>query len=311
MRDRVLGRPHLDYEPDFLAQSLRRGQTLSVGFVLADIANPLMADLCWAPRRTCAKRATRSCSRSTRTGDPGVDAERIRLLLSRRVDGLICRRRARTSRRRSRRSARPGCRSSSSTAPCRPACPPAPALTDHGDGDRGRGRPPHRARPPAVRVHLGSGRHVPVRARLGAPERSLDGRAGVAFTAVHGPLSVEHGRRAALDLLSRSDRPTALITGGLRHLAGALEAVRELDLRLPTDVSLVTCETRSSRGLHAPAIACVARDAVMLGTEAAGIVRAMVAGGPPRTSHRPTTSSPGSRARPHPEPAGTMGSHVP
>src|SRR6186713_1898906 len=46
MRERVLTAvQQLEYEPDFLAQSLRRGQTLSVGFVLADISNPLMAEI--------------------------------------------------------------------------------------------------------------------------------------------------------------------------------------------------------------------------------------------------------------------------
>ena len=35
----------LGYEPDFLAQSLRRGATLSVGFVVGDISNPLIADI--------------------------------------------------------------------------------------------------------------------------------------------------------------------------------------------------------------------------------------------------------------------------
>ena len=34
----------LEYEPDFLAQSLRRGATLSVGYVVGDISNPLDRD---------------------------------------------------------------------------------------------------------------------------------------------------------------------------------------------------------------------------------------------------------------------------
>ena len=46
MRERVLAAVNqLEYEPDFLAQSLRRGATLSVGFVVGDISNPLMATI--------------------------------------------------------------------------------------------------------------------------------------------------------------------------------------------------------------------------------------------------------------------------
>ena len=46
MRERVLDAVRqLEYEPDFLAQSLRRGATLSVGYVVGDISNPLIATI--------------------------------------------------------------------------------------------------------------------------------------------------------------------------------------------------------------------------------------------------------------------------
>ncbi len=46
MRERVLAAvAELEYEPDFLAQSLRRGATLSVGYVVGDISNPLIATI--------------------------------------------------------------------------------------------------------------------------------------------------------------------------------------------------------------------------------------------------------------------------
>jgi LacI family transcriptional regulator len=46
MRARVLEAvDQLEYEPDFLAQSLRRGATLSVGYIVGDISNPLIATI--------------------------------------------------------------------------------------------------------------------------------------------------------------------------------------------------------------------------------------------------------------------------
>ena len=290
MRDRVMDAvARLDYERDFLAQSLRRGQTLSIGFVLGDIANPVMADLMLGTEADLRQAGYTILLALNPDGRPGVDAERIRLLLSRRVDGLIVSSASEDdpTTLEALRQARVPLVVVDRTLPA--GLSAGAALTDHATGIA------------AAVDHLTALGHrrfafisgpedtFPVRARLHALRASLDGRAGVAFTTVHGPLSVEHGRRAALDLLSRSDRPTALITGGLRHLAGALEAIRELDMRLPTDVSLVTCDDTQLARLHAPAIACVARDAVMLGTEAAGLVRDMLAGGPPRTSYRPTT----------------------
>ena len=43
----------LDYQPDILAQSLRRRETLSVGVVVGDISNPLMAVI---GRASCRER---------------------------------------------------------------------------------------------------------------------------------------------------------------------------------------------------------------------------------------------------------------
>jgi len=46
MRERVMAAvAQLEYEPDFLAQSLRRGAPLSVGYVVGDISNPLIATI--------------------------------------------------------------------------------------------------------------------------------------------------------------------------------------------------------------------------------------------------------------------------
>ncbi|MGH3385547.1 MAG: LacI family DNA-binding transcriptional regulator, partial [Nocardioidaceae bacterium] len=46
MRRRVLlAVADLGYEPDLLAQGLRRGETMTVGFVVGDISNPLLAEI--------------------------------------------------------------------------------------------------------------------------------------------------------------------------------------------------------------------------------------------------------------------------
>ena len=48
MRNRVLDAvAALGYEPDLLAQSLRRGATMTVGFVVGNISNPLLSENCF------------------------------------------------------------------------------------------------------------------------------------------------------------------------------------------------------------------------------------------------------------------------
>ncbi len=54
----------LDYEPDMLAQSLRRRETLTVGFVVGDISNPLFAEIVMGVESTLHRTATRCCSRT-------------------------------------------------------------------------------------------------------------------------------------------------------------------------------------------------------------------------------------------------------
>ena len=58
----------LRYEHDILAQSLRRGSTWTIGFVISNIANPLFAEIAIGAER---------------------DVSQVRLLKQRRVDGLI------------------------------------------------------------------------------------------------------------------------------------------------------------------------------------------------------------------------------
>ncbi|MEZ0239158.1 MAG: LacI family DNA-binding transcriptional regulator, partial [Chloroflexota bacterium] len=89
MRDRVLAAvAELDYEPDFLAQSLRRGATLSVGYVVGDISNPLIATITLG-----AEAALRSAGYSmllmNSENEPELDAAHIRFFQARRVDGMI------------------------------------------------------------------------------------------------------------------------------------------------------------------------------------------------------------------------------
>jgi LacI family transcriptional regulator len=89
MRRRVLAAAEeLGYEPDLLAQSLRRGETLSVGFVVRDISNPVLAELALGAE-TALSEAGYSMLLTNSHGDPDTDAAGIRLFRRRRVDGLL------------------------------------------------------------------------------------------------------------------------------------------------------------------------------------------------------------------------------
>jgi LacI family transcriptional regulator len=89
MRQRVLAAAEeLGYQPDMLAQSLRRGATRSVGFIADDLSNHLIADIAvGAERRLRAEGYSLLVMHSEM--DPAVDALNVRVLRARRVDALM------------------------------------------------------------------------------------------------------------------------------------------------------------------------------------------------------------------------------
>src|SRR4051812_26966645 len=89
MRGRVLEAvAELGYEPNLLAQSLRRGASLSVGFVLRDISSPSLSRMVLGAE-TVMNGNGYSLLLTNSEGLAEREPEHLRLLARRRVDGLI------------------------------------------------------------------------------------------------------------------------------------------------------------------------------------------------------------------------------
>src|SRR5581483_399855 len=74
--------------PDMLAQALRSGRTLTVGFTVSDISNHVLSEIViGAEKRLRVSGYAMLLTNSE--GAPELDAEHLRLLERRRVDGLI------------------------------------------------------------------------------------------------------------------------------------------------------------------------------------------------------------------------------
>jgi LacI family transcriptional regulator len=294
MRERVMSAvARLDYEPDFLAQSLRRGQTLSVGFVLADISNPLMADIVLGAEAVL-RSAGYSLLLMNSENDPALDAAHIRFFQSRRVDGMIL-----------------SLASETDTAtldligqvdgpvvvidrevPTRLGA--SAAVNDHRPGmeaavehliDLGHRR---------IALITGSVAQLPGRERMDAM-RAVVARRPEPVEAVYlpGSFSAEHGEAATRLALTGDPRPTAIIAGGNQLLIGCLRVLREMGLAVARDVSVVTCDDVPLSELYEPPIASIGRDTVGLGRIAAELLIGRLMGGDePRTEVLPTTFTP-------------------
>jgi len=293
MRERVLRSVReLGYEPDFLAQSLRRGETRSIGFAVSDISNPVIAEI-----EHGAEEALRNAGYSmlvmNSENTPARDADNIRFLQSRRVDGLILmpageRKKAmlgvlagleapivvidRDLPRRLRASA---------------------VLSDHRAGvaaaggrllDLGHRRIGLISWPLDVR---------PGRERLAGLRDAYQAR-GLPDTSVHVVgFSPHDGELATAALLDSVDAPTALIAVTNKLLVGCLRALVKRGVRPGHDLALVSSDDVPLTELFSPPIAIIARDNFATGRVAAELLLRRLDGqDEPETVLLPTTFVP-------------------
>jgi LacI family transcriptional regulator len=301
MRERVLAAvQQLEYEPDFLAQSLRRGATLSIGYVVGDISNPLIATIT-SGAESILRGAGYSMLLMNSENDPELDAAHIRFFQARRVDGMIL---SLASERRA------------STLEVLAQVDVPIILIDRDVPSDLRAsivRNDHRAGMRAALGHLLDLGHRrvalitgtldlwPVRERIAGMAEAVAARGRPDETiSLAGSLSAEHGERSTEQLLAMHPRPTAIVAGGNQVLAGCVRALVRHGIRVPEDMSLITCDEVDLSELHSPPIASVSRDTLLLGRTAAELVLERLHGGEPRTVLLPTTFTPRPSAGPVP-----------
>ena len=291
MRTRVLEAvAQLEYEPDFLAQSLRRGETRSVGFVVGDISNPLFSNVAWGVE-TELRANGYSLMFMNSESDPALDVAHIRFFLSRRVDGLIL-----------------SLASEQDAATLEqlaklelpivvvdrdlPAKLGASAVqSDHATGMRQ--AVDHLLDLGHRRIALVAGDLAirPGHARLAAMHESIVAR-GLPDESIHmpGAFTVEHGESATNRLLDLPEPPTAIIAGGNHLFVGCLTAITQRGLRLGEDISLVACDDVPLARIYQPPIASISRDGMVIGRTAARLLlKRLVDDAEPETVLIPTT----------------------
>jgi LacI family transcriptional regulator len=286
MRNRVLDAvAALHYQPNLLAQSLRTGETRTIGFLVADISNPLMSAIA-VGAEVMLRKSGYAMLLTNSFNEPGLDARHVRLFQQRRVDGLLL--------------------SLSDEAGVDivaalegldlPAVLVdrqvhgmlfASVVSDHKAGIRA-----------AVTYLFELGhRHIalindnrnvrPSRERANALRRACRGLPGMTVAVRSVALRPQAGYLATKELLAGDGPFTALIAGSNQILVGVLPALRDLGMSFPADVSLVTCDDFPFSDYLA--VTTVSRDTRELGEVAAGLLLEQLAGGPARRVVLPTS----------------------
>lgn len=297
MRNRVLDAVSaLGYEPDMLAQSLRRGATMSIGFVVSDISNPLFAEIALAAETRLQER-NYSLLIANAIRDPAKEADLIRMLSRRRVDGMLI-------------------SISDETHPAileavgslqlpivlvdreLPDVPSA-VLADHARGISEAAA--HLISLGHRRIALinGSAKVRPSRERQQALRRACRGT-GVTAIVRHGEFDPEHGGKSTVELLAGREPPTAIIAGSNQILVGVLRAIHELGVQIPRDLSLVTCDDLTLAEFLTPALATISRDTAAAGRAAAAVLVDLIDDRSPRVEVLPTGFRPAGSCAPPP-----------
>jgi LacI family transcriptional regulator len=293
LRVRVLAAAaDLGYQPNFIAQSLRRGSTNLIGFAASDLSEPFSAEII-AGAEDVLRPAGYALLVMSSNHDPNADAANVRYLNSRRVDAILVSP-----------SGEDDHDLLAALGECdgpivmleselRAATPVDAVCADHRSGMR-----------EAVEHLVGHG-HRRIAALTG-PGRRRSGRERMAglmegLTA-HGlgqlalPIPTDHRAEVAetevFRALGEPNPPTAFIAGGLPLLIGALRAIHRRGVTIGRDLALVGWDDSPLTELSRPPIAVVDRDPHSLGAAAATLVlrrlRRETENEPPRSEVLPT-----------------------
>jgi LacI family transcriptional regulator len=292
MQPRVLrATAALGYEPDFIAQSLRRGVTHTLGFLIGDISNPVFADVIRGAEDH-ARSQGYAIMLTNSEGDPELDARYLHLFLRRKVDGIILSTAETGSPQVARALLDPTVPFVVLDRDVPPNSKVSTVFGDHASGMR------------QATTHLIERGHTAI-AFISGPEHLKPSRERIrgfrtAFEAAGlkpnpdfvriGSLRPNFGRDQAVDLLRHADRPTAIIAGSNRLLTGVLEGVQQSDLVVGRDLALAGCDDVDLARLYRPPISVVIRDQYRLGQVACELIIERLANpdAPVRTVTLPT-----------------------
>jgi LacI family transcriptional regulator len=289
LRTRVVAAAgELEYRPHSQALSLRTGATKTVGFLVSDIANPILGRIV---RGAVSYVDAGGYGLLLAVSDGYVERERslVRMMYERRVDGLIL------------------------------------SCSDESDVRLGeivreleipvvlldRELPVPRAHRVLVDHRQGIVEAVDHLAKLGHRRIGFIGgtlvirpgrnryEAFKAATTLHGfwdedlvqlgPLTPDFGRAAATMLLSAPEPPTALIATDNRQSTGVLVAIQQNGFRMPGQISFVGCGDVEALALHNPPVTILNRPVEEMGIEAAKLLLASLATATTDPIDRPVT----------------------
>lgn len=278
MRNRVLDAvAALGYEPDILAQSMRTGETMTIGFIVSDISNPLISEIALGAE-TVLREAGYSMIVVNSMNEPRMELEHISLMNRRRTDGLLL------SLADENYPTLPGTLDRLSVPVVlvdrhmKGFDPVKMVHSDHRVGMEEALSRLHSLGHRSIALINGSLAVRPSRERANAVRRFAKAHSDISCSVRSGTFTGQFGYSAARELLSEATAPTAIIAGSNQILVGVLRALRDLEMKVPGDISLITCDDSPLAEFMSPALDTIKRDPKRLGSDAASTLLTILRG---------------------------------
>jgi LacI family transcriptional regulator len=268
----------LGYQPNLLARSMAKQRTQTLGMIVPDIANPFFPEVVRGAEDV-ARTAGYTLLISSSDNDPEKEAVYLRLLLAKRVDGVILTKapgRVPAELQRAFANARVPIVLLARTVPG--FTTDVVELDDKGAAYDG---VTHLLRLGYRRIGFVGGLHGASTSRrrlVGYRAALRDAHVRVEPALItEGDFRVESGYRAGLDLLK--GRPDAVFVANYLMTVGFMQALQQYRLRCPEDVALVTCDDYPWMDAFSPRLTTIDLPKRELGAAAATLLLERIARG--------------------------------
>lgn len=281
----------LGYSPDPVAQSLRRGSSRLIGYVVRDFATPFFSDVIEGIE-SVLNSSDYTLLVMNGGGSPTQELERMSMLKQRRVDGLLL----------------------STVVDSSPKLRKAVSLFDKPvvlvdrdieNIDVGRTLFDHVTGVKNATSDLVNMGHTHMVLVTGSPDvrptrervkgfhdglRTSESAMANSFE-ITGAFSAAFARKETTAIMTGDPktRPTAILSGGVQATIGVLESFSELGIRPGLDVALVVVDDLPWLRILRPRISAVSRDAEAMGRAAATMMIDQIEGVKPSTIYLPTS----------------------
>lgn len=281
----------LGYSPDPVAQSLRRGSSRLIGYVVRDFATPFFSDVIEG-LESVLNSSGYTLLVMNGGGSQSQELERMTMLKQRRVDGLLLSTVVDST---------PKLRKAVSSYD-KPVVlidrdieniDVGRTLFDHVTGVKDATSDLVRLGHTNMVLVTGSPDVRPTRERVKGFREGLLSSAQAAKNSfeITGAFSAAFSRSETTAVMTGDPkrRPTAILSGGVQATIGVLESFSELGIRPGRDVALIVVDDLPWLRILRPRISAVSRDAEAMGRAAATMVLEQIEGVKPSTIYLPTS----------------------